>query len=120
MNFTAYALFFSKVLFEHFHDYLCQIHYPFLCKSILNIVSTVTHIFECPCLFLSFKLYSPAISLGDAMDISLLEYFVPWSRYQPYGIGVLTGCILWELKDRQVTLPVVRKQAYGIPLKSKE
>ena len=54
------------------------------------------------------------------MDISLLEYFVPWSRYQPYGIGVLTGCILWELKDRQVTLPVVRKQAYGIPLKSKE
>ena len=53
------------------------------------------------------------------MDISLLEYFVPWSRYQPYGIGVLTGCILWELKDRQVTFPVVRMKAYRIPPKSK-
>ena len=54
------------------------------------------------------------------MDISLLEYFVPWSRYQPYGIGVLTGCILWELKDRQVTFPVVRMKAYHIPPKSND
>ena len=117
MHFTAYALF-SKVLFEHFHAYFCQIHYPYLRKSILHVVSTLAHIFECLCIFLSCKLYSPAISLGDAMDISLLEYFVPWSRYQPYGIGVLTGCILWELKDRQVTFPVVRMKAYRIPPKS--
>ena len=53
--------------------------------------------------------YSPGITINDAGDLSLMEYFVPWSRYQSYGIGVLTGCVLWELKDKQVTLPVVSK-----------
>ena len=62
--------------------------------------------------------YSPGITINAAGDLSLMVYFVPWSRYQPYGIGVLTGCVLWELKDRQVTFPVVRMKAYRIPPKS--
>ena len=34
-------------------------------------------------------------------------YFVPWTRYQSYGVGILAGLLIWHLKDMKVRLSKV-------------
>ena len=39
------------------------------------------------------------------LDLPL--YYVPWTRYQTYGIGILAGLILYDMKKRNRKLPMV-------------
>lgn len=41
-------------------------------------------------------------------------YFVPWTRYQSYGVGILAGLIIWKLKDMDFKLSKVCRGRWNL------